>query len=155
LAPGGHVGRFIIWTESAFKSLDNVFGTKNKNSRQKAGYRPPRNIVTNCDITRIINSREVQSKLRDKKKNVPQQPKKNPLKNLGAMARLNPYFLTKRRRALTIAQKNRDHRQERLVQKRKEKKEEAKKNPRKLFKKILLSPTIAPQRTSAEKGIVI
>ena len=25
LAPGGHVGRFIIWTESAFKELNNVF----------------------------------------------------------------------------------------------------------------------------------
>jgi len=27
LAPGGHVGRFVIWTESAFKRLDKLFGT--------------------------------------------------------------------------------------------------------------------------------
>ena len=27
LAPGGHVGRFCIWTESAFKKLDDIFGT--------------------------------------------------------------------------------------------------------------------------------
>ena len=26
LAPGGHVGRFIIWTKSAFAKLDSVFG---------------------------------------------------------------------------------------------------------------------------------
>ena len=26
LAPGGHVGRFIIWTRSAFEKLDEVFG---------------------------------------------------------------------------------------------------------------------------------
>merc|ERR1712214_154959 len=27
LAPGGHVGRFCIWTESAFKKLDSLYGT--------------------------------------------------------------------------------------------------------------------------------
>ena len=26
LAPGGHLGRFIIWTKSAFEKLDAVFG---------------------------------------------------------------------------------------------------------------------------------
>merc|ERR1711990_853144 len=28
LAPGGHVGRFCIWTEGAFKALDSIFGTQ-------------------------------------------------------------------------------------------------------------------------------
>jgi hypothetical protein len=27
LAPGGHLGRLIIWTESAFRKLDTIFGT--------------------------------------------------------------------------------------------------------------------------------
>lgn len=27
LAPGGHVGRFIVWTKSAFEKLDSIFGT--------------------------------------------------------------------------------------------------------------------------------
>jgi large subunit ribosomal protein L4e len=27
LAPGGHLGQFVIWTEGAFKLLDDVFGT--------------------------------------------------------------------------------------------------------------------------------
>jgi large subunit ribosomal protein L4e len=27
LAPGGHLGRFVIWTESAFKKLDEVYGS--------------------------------------------------------------------------------------------------------------------------------
>jgi large subunit ribosomal protein L4e len=27
LAPGGHLGRFIIWTESAFRALNKIFGT--------------------------------------------------------------------------------------------------------------------------------
>lgn len=26
LAPGGHLGRFIIWTKSAFSKLDEIFG---------------------------------------------------------------------------------------------------------------------------------
>merc|ERR1711935_315061 len=27
LAPGGHLGRFCVWTQGAFESLDSVFGT--------------------------------------------------------------------------------------------------------------------------------
>merc|ERR1719359_2810748 len=27
LAPGGHVGRFVIWTEGAVAKLDGIFGT--------------------------------------------------------------------------------------------------------------------------------
>merc|ERR1711874_607118 len=30
LAPGGHVGRFCIWTEAAFKKLDGLYGTWRK-----------------------------------------------------------------------------------------------------------------------------
>merc|ERR1740123_1145018 len=30
LAPGGHVGRLIIWTERAFKALNDVYGTQSK-----------------------------------------------------------------------------------------------------------------------------
>lgn len=30
LAPGGHLGRFIIWTKSAFDKLDSIFGTATK-----------------------------------------------------------------------------------------------------------------------------
>ena len=26
LAPGGHLGRFIIWTKSAFSKLDELYG---------------------------------------------------------------------------------------------------------------------------------
>ena len=26
LAPGGHLGRFVIWTKSAFEQLDTIFG---------------------------------------------------------------------------------------------------------------------------------
>jgi len=41
LAPGGHLGRFVIWTESAFAQLDEVFGTFDKPSTLKNGYKLP------------------------------------------------------------------------------------------------------------------
>jgi large subunit ribosomal protein L4e len=33
LAPGGHVGRFCVWTESAFRELNNIFGTHKNPAR--------------------------------------------------------------------------------------------------------------------------
>lgn len=39
VAPGGHVGRFCIWTESAFKRLDDIYGTWRKESKEKKGYK--------------------------------------------------------------------------------------------------------------------
>merc|ERR1712121_498920 len=34
LAPGGHVGRFCIWTESAFRKIDSIYG-ESKRSKMK------------------------------------------------------------------------------------------------------------------------
>ena len=61
LAPGGHLGRFIVWTKSAFEALDTVFGTIETESGAKKGYRLPRTPMTNSDLTRLINSDEIQS----------------------------------------------------------------------------------------------
>ena len=38
LTPGGHLGRFVIWTEGAFALLDEVFGTFDKLSVYKKDY---------------------------------------------------------------------------------------------------------------------
>lgn len=35
LAPGGHLGRFCVWTKDAFESLDALFGTATKSSERK------------------------------------------------------------------------------------------------------------------------
>jgi len=108
LAPGGHLGRFVIWTESAFKQLNNIFGTLKKYSQVKGGFRIPRPVISNADISRIITSDEVQSVLRMKKIKPAFQPiKANPLKNLGSMIKLNPYALSKRRAAIKINYRNR------------------------------------------------
>jgi large subunit ribosomal protein L4e len=98
LAPGGHLGRFIIWTRGAFDKLNAIYGSTRRVSSQKRGYKLPRNIMTNPDIARLINSDEVQSKVRPAVKGIKRSiRKKNPLVNLGAMVKLNPYALSLRR----------------------------------------------------------
>lgn len=93
LAPGGHTGRFIVWTETAFKALDSVFGAgPGQASEQKSGYSLPRTIMTTTDLSRLINSDEVQSVVNAKKEGrMPKRVKRNPLKNKDEMFKLNPY----------------------------------------------------------------
>jgi len=101
LAPGGHLGRFIVWTKSAFEKLGSIFGSETRESSQKKGFKLPRNVMLNSDVTRIINSDEVQSKVRPAIKEIHRfTQKKNPLKNLGVLVRLNPYALSLRRAEL-------------------------------------------------------
>jgi len=107
LAPGGHLGRFIIWTRDAFEKLGNVWGSQRRESSQKRGYKLPRARMTNSDLGRIINSDEVQSKVRPARRIIKRSTiKKNPLKNLGAKVKLNPYALALRRSEL-LAQERR------------------------------------------------
>jgi large subunit ribosomal protein L4e len=101
LAPGGHLGRFIIWTKSAFDRLDEIYGTPENESKAKKGYKLPRAPMTNSDITRLINSDEIQSVVRPTRSGTGHKVlKKNPLKNLGALLKLNPYAKTVRRMEL-------------------------------------------------------
>jgi large subunit ribosomal protein L4e len=107
LAPGGHLGRFLIWTKDAFLALDTVFGTYKKASQEKGGYMLPRGIIANADINRIISSDEIQSAVRDKKGNVRDyQRKRNPLKNFALLTKLNPYASVLRRREILSQQKD-------------------------------------------------
>jgi large subunit ribosomal protein L4e len=100
LAPGGHLGRFIIWTQDAFAKLDSIFGTYRAASKQKHGYTLGRSIVTNPDLPRIINSDEIQSVVRAAKPSVRSYvQKKNPLTNRAVLNKLNPYAKTELREA--------------------------------------------------------
>ena len=95
LAPGGHLGRFIVWSSGAFTALDTIYGTTTEPSAAKRDYLLPSNIVSNADVSRIINSSEVQAVLRPAKGSKITKrshvQKKNPLKNKQVMLRLNPY----------------------------------------------------------------
>lgn len=100
VAPGGHVGRFCIWTESAFKKLDSIYGTWKKPSKLKNSFNLPGTKMTNTDLARLLKSDEIQSVLRapiiQKKRRI---LKKNPLKNKRVMGRLNPYDKVMRKAA--------------------------------------------------------
>lgn len=90
----------------------------------KKGFKLPRNKMTNSDLARLINSDELQSVV-----NPPKAPtgnrrvlKKNPLKNFGAMVKLNPYAKAAKRSALLAQEKSKVARAERLKAKRTERK---------------------------------
>ncbi len=95
LAPGGHLGRFIIWTSAAFKALDEIYGSTTHPSLLKKDFLLPSSLVTQADIGRLINSSEIQTVIRAAKgesrtKRAGVQ-KKNPLHNKQVLLRLNPY----------------------------------------------------------------
>lgn len=103
LAPGGHLGRFVIWTESAFRKLDAIFGAWNKKSKSKKGYKLPAAKMTNADVQRIINSDEVAKAIQSSKPGLKVKEvkrRRNPLRNIKVMARLNPYATVVKRAAI-------------------------------------------------------
>jgi len=104
LAPGGHLGRFCIWSQSAFEKLDALYGTPRKAATEKSNYKMPAHKMTMPDLARLINSDEIQSVVR------PAQPKsrrasikKNPLKNRNVAYRLNPHAKAVKRSAILKA----------------------------------------------------
>jgi large subunit ribosomal protein L4e len=92
LAPGGHMGRFCVWSQAALEALDKIYGEE--------GKRIPTAAMTNADLARLINSDEIQSVLNPAK---PQSkvyaPKANPLRNITALEKLDVVAANKRRMA--------------------------------------------------------
>jgi len=127
LAPGGHVGRFVIWTEDAFKDLNSRFGTYEKGDsifhlRNGASYKLPRPMMLNTDVDRIIQSDEIQNALPPrtyKSKRVVR--KKNPLTNLYFMVKLNPHALSVRRNAILSNRKHQVFKQKKVELKKQKK----------------------------------
>jgi len=108
LAPGGHLGRFCIWTESAFRKLDDVYGTWKKASTTKKHWNLPMPKMTNADFTRLIKSEQVKKAVRPTKKVVKRATmKRNPLKNTRLMIKLNPYAAVVKRAAMLAARRSR------------------------------------------------
>jgi len=96
LAPGGHVGRFVIFTEEAFKSLDSVYGPSSKKN-----WSIPSAIIQNSDLQSMLQSEEIQSVINAPKQTstIKRTTKKNPLTNIRAMLKLNPNAATLKRAA--------------------------------------------------------
>jgi large subunit ribosomal protein L4e len=119
LAPGGHLGRFCIWTKGAFEKLDLLFGTYEEGSQFKSGFNLPRSFMTNADLARIINSDEVQSVVKPAEKEVAELPKKrNPLKKSAVRIALNPYHAVVKEREEAKAKLDKAARQKLISEKR-------------------------------------
>jgi len=108
IAPGGHVGRFCIWTESAFKKLDGLYGTWRKGSEAKKDWNLPMPKMANTDLSKLLKSEEIRKVLRAPKRKITKAPKTktNPLKNIKAMLKLNPYAAVTKRNGELLAEKN-------------------------------------------------
>lgn len=107
LAPGGHVGRFCIWTESAFKKLDGLYGTWRKPSDSKKNWNLPMPKMANTDLSKLLKSEEIRKVLRAPNRKVARAVhRKNPLKNVRAMLKLNPYAAVLKKNAELTTQKN-------------------------------------------------
>jgi len=152
LAPGGAFGRFVIYTESAMKKLSKLYGTLKGGSELKKGYTIPRSCMTNTDITRIINSTEVQSALNTRKE-TPKikacSQKKNPLKNRSVLGRLCPWTAVEKRMAKKAHAKSADAKKKAADKKKVVKK--AHKKASKTFYKNLQAPYAPVAKVAEEK----
>jgi len=115
LAPGGHVGRFIVWTKAAFEQLDKIFGTFTQASSVKKGFFLPAPTLTSTDVTRIMQSEEVRRVLKPKKLQAKKGSSKiqptNGIKNRRLRLRLNPFARKATQQAKGLRNKvNRDNR---------------------------------------------
>uniref|UniRef100_A0A2M3YX80 Putative 60s ribosomal protein l4 n=1 Tax=Anopheles braziliensis TaxID=58242 RepID=A0A2M3YX80_9DIPT len=104
LAPGGHVGRLCVWTESAFAKLDEIYGTWKEKSKHKKDYNLPTPIMANTDLSRLLKSEEIRRVLKAPKRKVHRHVRRlNPLTNTRQLVKLNPYAEVTKRRALLAA----------------------------------------------------
>ena len=104
LAPGGHVGRLIIWTADAFKALDAVFDGPQEVDREgrlqpAAGRHGQRQPGPHHQLERGPERVRVAKPLPRK-----QGVHKNPLTNLNALLKLNPYASTFKRNETLFAE---------------------------------------------------
>jgi len=141
LAPGGHMGRFCVWSQAAVEKLDVIYGDD--------GKRIPTATMANADLARIINSDEVQSVLNPAKEAPSKHaPKRNPLRSVSALEALDPYAAEARRSAA---------RRDEAAKKSKDKRAEARKANHQKFKKQGddFYAQISKQGEVCENGFVI
>lgn len=109
LAPGGHMGRFCVWSQAALEALDRIYG--------EDGKRIPTAAMTNADLARLINSDEIQSVLNPAKAQPEKyEAKANPLRSIVALEKLDRHAANKRRMAQQ-AEKDRESKKSELLAK--------------------------------------
>ncbi|KAH9385675.1 large subunit ribosomal protein L4e [Nematocida major] len=87
LAPGGHLGRLVIWSESAFERLRELFGDAGYTA-VKGGYRLPESKLSCPDYREVLKSEEVVALFDKRPTLVMPRVKAVP----SAVAAINPYY---------------------------------------------------------------
>lgn len=64
LAPGGHLGRFCIWTQGAIQALNAQFGGFRGEASGRRNFHLENAVITHPDVAQIINSNEIQTAIR-------------------------------------------------------------------------------------------
>merc|ERR1712055_603638 len=106
LAPGGHVGRFCIWTEAAFKKLDSIYGTWRVASKEKTRWNLPQPKMAVTDLSKLLKAEEIRQVLRKPNKGIKRAVvRTNPLKNIRTMLQLNPHAAVTKRAGEMAAKK--------------------------------------------------
>nr|CAG4646348.1 EOG090X0822 [Macrothrix elegans] len=119
LAPGGHVGRFCIWTESAIQRLNALYGTWRQKSTLKSDYNLPQPIMTGTDLSRLLKSDEIQKVIRAPRQIVRRASvRRNPLTNIKALMKLNPYAAVLKKSAAKVEVARKKQKDELLAKKR-------------------------------------
>ena len=104
LAPGGHVGRFVIWTESAFARLNELFCSWKKPSTLKKGYNLPQPKMANTDLTCLLTSEDIRKVLCYPRQKLFRRVRRlNPSPNARQLIKLNSYAEVFRRRVTLAA----------------------------------------------------
>lgn len=119
LAPGGHVGRFCIWTESAIQKLNDLYGTWREKSKLKSNFNLPQPIMSGTDLSKLLKSDEIQKVIRRPRKLVRRAAvKRNPLTNMRALMKLNPYAAVVKKSAAAVIDARKKAKEAALAKKR-------------------------------------
>ena len=115
LAPGGHMGRFCVWSQPALDALNDIYGDASSPGTKSI----PEDLMANADLARIINSDEIQSVLNPAKRaNKVYLRKKNPLTSIKALAKLDPYAAAARESERRAEEARKDSRAAALAKRR-------------------------------------
>lgn len=100
LAPGGHLGRFIVWTADAIEQLRKMYCADGEKITDETNFVIPKKQMSG-DISSLINSDAIQRILRPKcEKSGKARRKINPLTNNHVMHFLNPYARIMKKKAI-------------------------------------------------------
>jgi large subunit ribosomal protein L4e len=87
--------------------VDGLYGTWRKPSAVKKDWNLPMPKMANTDLSKLLKSEEIRKVLRAPNRKVTKAVRKNnPLKNIRAMIKLNPYAAVMKKNAELVAAKN-------------------------------------------------